>query len=120
MCTSRQVFPLVLKSFSHQKYRAPKNSIRGSDSESARGFVDGDFLEQFLQVGDDATARKVIEGNVALCVVDINTPAPAASPSSPVLSTASSPVKKETSGNNCNVSACFSADARINLKFCRF
>ncbi|KAL1677809.1 mono-functional DNA-alkylating methyl methanesulfonate N-term-domain-containing protein [Schizophyllum commune] len=46
----------------HQKYRAPKNSIRGSDSESARGFVDGDFLEQFLQVGDDATARKVIEG----------------------------------------------------------
>ena len=24
--------------------------------------MDGDFLEQFLQVGDDATARKVIEG----------------------------------------------------------
>ena len=57
-----KVFSQSLISNSHQKYRAPKNSIRGSDSESARGFVDGDFLEQFLQVGDVATIRKVIEG----------------------------------------------------------
>ncbi|KAL1748361.1 mono-functional DNA-alkylating methyl methanesulfonate N-term-domain-containing protein [Schizophyllum fasciatum] len=47
----------------HLKHRAPKNSIRGSDAESARGFVDGDFLEQLLTLDkNSATLRKVIEG----------------------------------------------------------
>ncbi|TRM61119.1 mono-functional DNA-alkylating methyl methanesulfonate N-term-domain-containing protein [Schizophyllum amplum] len=48
----------------HSKHRAPKNSTRGSDAEkSARGFVDGDFIEQLLlHPQDNDKIRRILGG----------------------------------------------------------
>ncbi|KZT11975.1 uncharacterized protein LAESUDRAFT_746751 [Laetiporus sulphureus 93-53] len=40
---------------SHTKYRAPANSKGHSEAESAFGFLDGDFLEQFLLLSNPST-----------------------------------------------------------------
>ncbi|KAF9561348.1 hypothetical protein CPC08DRAFT_689138 [Agrocybe pediades] len=51
---------------SHTRFRAPKNTRGTSDADSsARGFVDGDFLEQFLNVQSPETLSKVLKGSSA-------------------------------------------------------
>ncbi|TFK40691.1 CPSF A subunit region-domain-containing protein [Crucibulum laeve] len=49
---------------SHTRYRAPKNTRGRSDADAvAFGFIDGDFLEQFLTLlGSPPQLQKVIEG----------------------------------------------------------
>ncbi|KIJ59461.1 hypothetical protein HYDPIDRAFT_177805 [Hydnomerulius pinastri MD-312] len=49
---------------SHSRFRAPKNINGRSDSEaSSVGFLDGDFLEQFLHyLGDEKSLSEIMEG----------------------------------------------------------
>ncbi|KIJ27182.1 hypothetical protein M422DRAFT_271673 [Sphaerobolus stellatus SS14] len=58
----------------HSRWRAPKN-IRGiSDSmKEATGFLDGDFLEHFLELDSNSKeATKVMQGNSAVEKVDLS------------------------------------------------
>ena len=52
-------------SVSHTRFRAPKNTRGTSDADgSAFGFVDGDFLEQFLALSANPEKReKVMKGS---------------------------------------------------------
>jgi len=52
---------------SHTRYRAPKSTRGTSDADgSARGFVDGDFLEQFLSIqSSPEILSKVMKGGSA-------------------------------------------------------
>lgn len=51
---------------SHTRFRAPKNTRGTSDADgSAYGFVDGDFLEQFLGLIGPEQLNKVMKGGSA-------------------------------------------------------